>query len=193
MSTKRLAWLGGGLVAFVMAFLLFRPDTLFTDVEADESLSDAFATTSSSKTTSSTTVTPATTAAAAAATTTSAAEPSTTTSASLGPIAIATGSFYGINHDASGTATIYESDGRFVLRFEDDTNIQNGPDLYVWVLPALDYEGGSPTDYLDLGTLTGNVGGQNYDLPSEFDPEVHRAVLIWCLRFDVPFAAVPLQ
>ncbi|CAN5758826.1 hypothetical protein BH18ACT6_BH18ACT6_11760 [soil metagenome] len=188
MSTKRLAWLGGGLVAFVVAFLLFRPDTLVTDVEANESLADAFVTT-----TSSTTITPSTTAAPAAATTTSAAEPSNTTSDSPEPMAIATGNFYGINHDASGTATIYESDGRFVLRFEDDTSIQNGPDLYVWVLPAADYEGDNPTDYLDLGTLTGNVGGQNYDLPAEFDPEIHRAVLIWCLRFGVPFAAVTLQ
>lgn len=193
MSTKRLAWLGGGLVVFVVAFLLFRPDTLLTDVEASESLSDAFATTTLSTTTSPTTITSSTTAAAEAATTTSAAEPTTITSSPPEPIAIATGGFYGINHDASGTATIYESDGRFVLRFEDDTNIQNGPDLYVWVLPALDYDGGNPTDYLDLGTLTGNLGGQNYDLPAEFDPEMHRAVLIWCLRFGVPFAAVPLQ
>lgn len=185
MSTKRLAWLGGGLVALVVAFLLFRPDTLFTDVEANESLADAFTTT-----TSSAVDTPAATTPTPAAVTTEA-EPTTTTAPAPNPIA--TGSFYGINHEASGTATIYESDGRYVLRFEDDTNIQNGPDLYVWVLPAADFQGGSPTDYLDLGTLTGNVGGQNYDLPAEFDPEVHRAVLIWCLRFEVPFAAVPLQ
>ena len=79
-----------------------------------------------------------------------------------------------------------------MLRFEDDTDIQNGPDLYVWVLPSDSYEGGIPDQYLDLGTLTGNVGGQNYQLPEGFDPEVHRTVLIWCLRFAVPFAAAPL-
>ena len=76
--------------------------------------------------------------------------------------------------------------------FEDDTDIQNGPDLYVWVLPAEDYDGGDPVEYLDLGKLKGNVGGQNYELPDNFDPDVHQTVLIWCLRFGVPFAAVPL-
>jgi hypothetical protein len=46
---------------------------------------------------------------------------------------------------------------------------------------------------LDLGVLTGTVGSQNYQLPENFDPSVHRIVLIWCLRFAVPFGAAPLQ
>jgi hypothetical protein len=80
-----------------------------------------------------------------------------------------------------------------VLRFEDDTDIQNGPDLYVWLLADTSYESGTPEEYIDLGLLKGTVGGQNYQLPDEFDPETHRAVLIWCLRFAVPFAAASLQ
>jgi hypothetical protein len=40
--------------------------------------------------------------------------------------------------------------------------------------------------------LKGTVGGQNYELPADFDPELHRTVLIWCLRFAVPFAAAKL-
>ena len=48
-------------------------------------------------------------------------------------------------------------------------------------------------EYIDLGFLQGTVGGQNYDLPDEFDPDVHRTVLIWCLRFAVPFATAPLS
>jgi hypothetical protein len=102
------------------------------------------------------------------------------------------GGFFGIDHAAEGTATVYEQDGRFVLRFEDDTDIQNGPDLHVWFLASDEYEGGSPDEFLDLGKIKGNVGGQNYELPAAFDPEVHRFVLIWCLRFRVPFAAAPL-
>jgi hypothetical protein len=80
-----------------------------------------------------------------------------------------------------------------VLRFEDDTDIQNGPDLYVWLLAGDSYESGTPDEYIDLGLLEGTVGGQNYVLPDEFDPEIHRTVLIWCLRFAVPFAAAPLE
>lgn len=79
-----------------------------------------------------------------------------------------------------------------MLRFEDDTELSNGPDLYVYLLPTESYDGGNPPDFLDLGRLTGNQGSQNYQLPAEFDPDVHRTVLIWCLRFAVPFAAAPL-
>ena len=181
-------WLlvGGVAAVAVAAFLLFRPDTLFTDVETSESLEEAFATTS-------TTAAPVTTASTLTPTT---AGPTTTlgptTTAPTGPVATQTGQLFGIDHDAAGTATIYEQDGSFVLRFEEDTDIQNGPDLYVWLLPGTEYGGGTPTEYIDLGTLKGTVGSQNYQLPPEYDPAIHRAVLIWCLRFAVPFAAAPL-
>jgi hypothetical protein len=107
-------------------------------------------------------------------------------------VAIRTGEFYGIDHSASGTATVYEQGDEYVLRFEDDTDIQNGPDLFVWVLESDSYGGGDPGEFIELGKLKGNVGGQNYSLPAEFDPEVHQFVLIWCKRFSVPFAASPL-
>ncbi len=79
-----------------------------------------------------------------------------------------------------------------VFRFEDDTDIQNGPDLFVWLLESDSYEGGSPGEFIDLGKIKGNVGGQNYELPAAFDPDIHQFVLIWCKRFSVPFAASPL-
>jgi hypothetical protein len=60
----------------------------------------------------------------------------------------------------------------------------------VWLMTDSDWE--DPDRYLDLGKLKGNVGGQNYQLPADFDPSVHRNVLIWCLRFAVPFAAAEL-
>jgi hypothetical protein len=167
----------GGIALLVVVFLLFRPDTLFTDVRASESLEEAFATSTTEATGTDDETTVATT---------------TTSPPVSDMVDIVSGSLIGIDHRASGTATVYSLDGRYVLRFEDDTDIQNGPDLYVWVLPSDSYEGGIPDEYLDLGRLTGNVGGQNYQLPEAFDPEVHRTVLIWCLRFAVPFAAAPL-
>lgn len=187
MSRGRWLVIGALVVVGVVGFLLFRPDTLFTDVEADESLEEAFNTTTTSEQEgSATTIVDPTS-------TTSALEVTTTTAAPAGPTQIATGQFFGIDHSAEGTAAFYEQDGEFVLRFEDDTDIQNGPDLYVWLLAGDSYESGTPDEYIDLGLLKGTVGGQNYDLPDEFDPEIHRAVLIWCLRFAVPFAAAPLE
>jgi hypothetical protein len=108
-------------------------------------------------------------------------------------VPLSSGAFYGIDHSAAGTATIYEQDGMSVLRFEDDTDIQNGPDLFVWLLASDDYSGGDPGEYIDLGKIKGNVGGQNYELSDEFDPAVHKVVLVWCKRFSVPFAAAPLE
>ena len=186
---SRLLALAALVVAGVVAFLLFRPDTLVIDDRVDESLDEAFAAGveeagAAPSTTTTTAVDEGTVAPAPAEPVTT----TTTTTAPAGPVALGSGPFTGIDHRASGTATVYEQDGRFVLRFEDDTDIQNGPDLFVWVLPAEGYEDGTPTEYLDLGRLKGNVGGQNYELPPGFDPGVHRTVLIWCLRFDTPFA-----
>jgi hypothetical protein len=183
-----------GLVVLVAGFLAFRPDKLFVDDRVDESLAEAFAASADvAEPTPTTTVAPeppptTTTLAGSAA-------PTTTTTAApepAGPLSVASGGFYGIDHAAAGTATVYEQNGRYVLRFEDDTNIQNGPDLYVWLLAQDDYAGGDPGEYIDLGKIKGNVGGQNYELPAEYDPEVHETVLIWCLRFSAPFAAAPL-
>ncbi|MEN8238556.1 MAG: DM13 domain-containing protein [Actinomycetota bacterium] len=193
---RRSKWLilGVGVIVVIIGFLAFRPDKLFVDDVVDESLSDAFASpeTAVVPTTSPAPGTMTTTTEPAAADSTTTTEVVPTTTQPQGPIALGAGAFYGIDHSASGTATIYEFDGAHVLRFEDDTDIQNGPDLYVWVLADDTYASGVPSGYIDLGKIKGNRGGQNYELPVEFDPDIHRFVLIWCERFDVPFAAAPL-
>jgi hypothetical protein len=188
---KRYRWVlvAIGVVVIAGAFLAFRPDKLFVDDAVDESLADAFTTTTATTPTTTTgpdASSPSTTLLPESTTTTTEAPPS-------GPVALASGAFFGIDHTAAGTATVYEQGGAFVLRFEDDTDIQNGPDLFVWLLADEDYEGGDPGEYIDLGKIKGNVGGQNYELPDDYDPAVHQFVLVWCKRFAVPFAAAPLQ
>ncbi len=199
---KRYRWalIAGGAALLVAGFLLFRPDTLFVDDVVDESLAEAFVTTAAAGVEPATTPT---TAPADAAPDPAAedgepgddtvpADPTTTVPQPSEPVTAVTGSFFGIDHRAEGTAAVYEQDGRYVLRFEDDTDIQNGPDLFVWLLESDEYDGGDPGAVIDLGRLKGNVGGQNYELPPEYDPDVHRYVLIWCKRFSTPFAAAPL-
>lgn len=204
-TLRRYRWplVAVGIAGLIVAFLLFRPDKLFVDDVVDESLADAFPVAAEAPATTTTTTTTTAAADSAAeepdeepgaetATTTTTTSTTTTTAAPTGPIALGTGAFYGIDHSASGTATVYEQEGSYVLRFEDDTDIQNGPDLWVWVLESDSYDGGDPGEFIELGKIKGNVGGQNYALPAEFDPDLHQFVLIWCKRFSVPFAAAPL-
>jgi len=47
--------------------------------------------------------------------------------------------------------------------------------------------------FVDLGVIKGNIGDQNYILPSDLDMSKYRAVSIWCKRFSVNFGAAALK
>ena len=109
---------------------------------------------------------------------------------------IQSGSFYGVAHPTTGTATIYRlSDGERILRF---TNFKtsNGPDVHVYLVAAddaRDSESVKRAEVIDLGTIKGNIGNQNYALASDLDLSKYRTVSIWCKRFAVNFGAAPLK
>jgi len=110
--------------------------------------------------------------------------------AETGPVTLSTGEFAGADefHQGSGTATIYElEDGSRVLRLED-FEVTNGPDLHVFLTPG----GGNMDGYVDLGSLKGNIGNQNYEIPAEVDITELDSVIIYCVPFSVLFASAPL-
>ena len=79
-------------------------------------------------------------------------------------------------------------DGVRVLRIEDlDTS--NGPDVKVVLSPDPD---GYADGAVSLGTLKGNKGSQNYEIPDGVDLASFRSVVIWCKRFTVDFGVAPL-
>lgn len=112
------------------------------------------------------------------------------------PIVIGQGQFKDGDsfHKGSGVATLYQGPaGDYLLRF-DDFVATNGPDLHVLLStnPApTDYE--SLGDYLDLGSLKGNIGDQNYSLPAGIDVQQYKSVIIYCLPFQVIFATATLK
>jgi hypothetical protein len=108
---------------------------------------------------------------------------------------LASGTFYSILHPTEGTATIYRfGDGSRVLRL---TNFKtsNGPDVHVYMVAADDAKDNATVEragFIDLGSMKGNIGDQNYTLGPDVDLSKYRAVSIWCKRFSVNFGAAPL-
>lgn len=104
-------------------------------------------------------------------------------------VAVSEGSFEGIGvHEASGTATVYQAGGASFLRFEDDFEVTNGPDLFVYLGRDGKYDPAA-----ELAPLKGNVGGQNYEIPASIDMARYTEAWVWCKQFSVPFAKAVLR
>jgi hypothetical protein len=116
-----------------------------------------------------------------------------------GPETLLSGPVEPANHGpASGEALVLElKDGRTFLRLED-LEVDNGPDLFVYLSAASEAEGRANEevfleDFLDLGLLKGNIGSSNYEIPRGTDLSRYRTVMIWCRRFTVTFAVASLR
>jgi hypothetical protein len=87
------------------------------------------------------------------------------------------------------------ADGKKTLRLTNFAT-SNGPDVHVYLVAvndAKDNDTVSRAAVVDIGTLKGNIGDQNYDLPANTDLAKYRAVTIWCKRFSVNFGTAPLM
>jgi hypothetical protein len=120
----------------------------------------------------------------------------TASAASIQPAALSTGEFHTVSHETKGKATIYQlPDGKKTLRLSD-FQTSNGPDVVVYLVAASDANDSDTvkqSGFILLGSLKGNIGDQNYDLPSDVDLSKYRAVTIWCRRFSANFGTAPLK
>ena len=109
--------------------------------------------------------------------------------------AVDQGEFAGADslHQGSGSAVIFQQGDQRVLRFED-FSVTNGPDLHVILTrhPSPASRGDVGEDYIDLGSLKGNMGNQNYVIPSGVDLSDYQGVVIYCVPFHVVFATATL-
>lgn len=114
------------------------------------------------------------------------------------PVRLKTGSFRDadLTHRGSGTVNIYRGpDGSHLLRLEN-LNVTNGPDLRVILTPhpnPMIRGDVKVPGYVDLGKLKGNMGNQNYVIPSDVDPAAYGSVVIYCKPFQVIFSVASLQ
>lgn len=106
------------------------------------------------------------------------------------------GAFRSLEHETEGSALVLRNpDGSAILRFEG-LRTSNGPQLVVMLsaTPATEdgwsaYDDG---DFVIVAPIKGNIGDQNYPLPSDLDVSRFRSAVVWCDRFSVGFGAAPL-
>jgi len=113
-----------------------------------------------------------------------------------GPIAITTGNFKSLAHETKGSASIYQlADGQRTLRLTQ-FETSNGPDVHVY-LTAAEIDKGSDAikaaGFVDVGSMKGNKGDQNYEIPADTDLNKYKNVTIWCARFGVNFGLAALE
>jgi len=109
---------------------------------------------------------------------------------------LASGQFHSGAHETKGTASVFQlADGKKTLRLTDFAT-SNGPDVHVYLVAAPDAKDNdtvTKAEFVDLGSMKGNIGDQNYELPANADLAKYRAVTIWCKRFSVNFGTAPLM
>ena len=120
----------------------------------------------------------------------------TASAANMEPMKLASGEFRTGAHETRGTAAIFKlADGKRTLRLTNFAT-SNGPDVHVYLVAAADAKDDDTVKnagFVDLGSLKGNIGDQNYDVPASVDLAKYRAATIWCARFSVNFGTAPLM
>jgi hypothetical protein len=106
-----------------------------------------------------------------------------------GPETLAQGTFNGLlGHKAQGAAKLIKADGKYYVRFEDDFEVTNGPDLFVYL-----GKGGRYDPATQLAALKGNIGSQNYEIPASINAADYDEVWVWCRAFSVAFGKAELR
>jgi Electron transfer DM13 len=162
--SKRNLFIGLGIIALAIAWYAFRPELLFVNKTVNEDLPTAQAT-------------------------------SMAMSNKSDPMVLAKGDFRGLAHETRGAATVHQlADGKRILRLSN-FETSNGPDVHVYLVAAevaKDNATVKEAGFIDLGSLKGNQGDQNYEVPADADLNKYKSVSIWCARFGVNFGAATL-
>jgi hypothetical protein len=161
---KRNLYIGISVIVLAGAWYAFRPELLFIDKTVNEELPVAQAS-------------------------------SMSMSKGSEPAILAKGDFRGLAHETKGLAAVHQlMDGKRILRL---TNFEtsNGPDVHVYLVAAevaKDDATVKQAGFIDLGSIKGNKGDQNYEIPADTDLNKYKSVSIWCARFGVNFGAATL-
>ncbi|MCF7846195.1 MAG: DM13 domain-containing protein [Candidatus Peribacteraceae bacterium] len=102
---------------------------------------------------------------------------------------ISRGQFEGADgHTASGTVLLLRRGDTYFLRFEDDFDSANAPDVFVHF-----GRDGAYAPEARVAELKGNRGSQNYEVPAEINIADYNEVWTWCRAFSVGIARAELN
>lgn len=90
-------------------------------------------------------------------------------------------------HTVSGTAAIYESNGKKTLLL-DPFSTDNGPDLKIYLSKAVNAK-----EYIKLDKLKSTTGKQSYSIPDGTTINDYNFVHIWCEQFSVDFGHAEMK
>ncbi len=105
------------------------------------------------------------------------------------PVLVLRGLFQGFDriHTGTGNVSIIQMGDRYLIHFEENFDVANGPDLYVGLGKDGQYMKGS-----EIAKLKGNIGSQNYEVPPGVDLADYNEIWIWCKAFSTGFAKARL-
>jgi hypothetical protein len=110
-----------------------------------------------------------------------------------GNVLLRTGAFQSVRHEASGRANMIDlAQGGRVLTLTG-FEVDNGPDLRVYLVRGPARTESEVEDHVDLGTLKGSKGNQQYEMPDRVDLNRYSTVVVWCRAFSVLFARAPTR
>jgi hypothetical protein len=106
---------------------------------------------------------------------------------------IAEGRFESVRHSGRGVAQAIELAGGGRVLTLTRFDVDNGPDLRVYLVAGPATTENEVDDHVDLGGLKGNRGNQQYTIPAGTDLDRYSTVVIWCRAFSVLFARAELR
>lgn len=121
-----------------------------------------------------------------------------TASAAQTSVLVSQGSFKDADsaHRGKGNVNLFKGEsGDHLLRLTD-FEVTNGPDLEVWLVAKKDISSSEDvknSQWFSLGQLKGNIGDQNYSVPTDVNIADYSSVVIWCEQFGVLFASANLD
>jgi hypothetical protein len=115
-----------------------------------------------------------------------------------GALVLATGEFTPVDsvRYAEGEFTIYQLPNLSrVMRIEETFSSTRAPGVHVIFTrnPDPTDERGVGVDYIDLGALQGNIGGQTYSVPESVDFSRYPVVALYVPEYDDVLATAPVR